>query len=49
MAVRVVFTSRFNSARSQMAEGFLRELGALSSTSTVPDPPRSVSTRALSW
>lgn len=27
MAVRVLFLSRFNSARSQMAEGFLRELG----------------------
>lgn len=27
MAVRVLFISRSNSARSQMAEGFLRELG----------------------
>ena len=27
MAVRVLFLSRFNSARGQMAEGFLRELG----------------------
>jgi arsenate reductase (thioredoxin) len=27
MAIRVLFLSRFNSARSQIAEGFMRELG----------------------
>ena len=49
MALRVLFLSRFNSVRSQIAEGFLRGLGALASTSRAPDPPPTASTRAPCW